>query len=165
MHFNARTAERHTYFTISWMAAGESYGLTGMVHKVRILRTINSTYSKQNKTKQNKAKQNKNKNPRKIWRSCDKMFRKHNFYMSYCTWLNVTDTTHNWVVGNGNIACVTCTHSNLLSILLKICGNIIHTKSFRRNFAHITIQQQCTTDYWTMKSLWFISQTCLYKND
>jgi hypothetical protein len=43
------------------MAAGESYGLTGMVHKVCILRTINSTYSKQNKTKQNKTKQNKTK--------------------------------------------------------------------------------------------------------
>jgi ribose 1,5-bisphosphokinase PhnN len=32
-HFDARTAERYTNFTVSWMAENESYGLTSMVNK------------------------------------------------------------------------------------------------------------------------------------
>jgi hypothetical protein len=69
-------------------------------------------------------------------------FRKNNFCMPYCTWLNVTYNTHNWGVrrsGKRNSDCLTCTHSNLLGILLTVGGNMIHRKSCRRNFAHITI--------------------------
>jgi hypothetical protein len=90
--------------------------------------------TKQNKTKQSKTKQKFMKRQK---------FRKHNFCMPYCTWLNVTYNTHNWGVwesGERNTDCVTCTHSNLLGILLTVCGNMIHRKSCRRNSVHITIE-------------------------
>jgi hypothetical protein len=61
LHFDARTAKRHTYFTILWMAASEPYGLTGMVYKLCILRTVKTVQTQT----QNKAKQNKNKNSRR----------------------------------------------------------------------------------------------------
>jgi len=111
-----------------WILWLDRHGKQGMC----ILTTINSTYFKQSK-----AKQNKNKN------SWLQKFRKHNFCMPYCTWLNVTYNTHNCSVrgsGERNTDCITRTHSNLLGILLTVGGNTIHRKSWRRNFAYITIQ-------------------------
>lgn len=110
-----------------WILWLERHGKEGMC----IVTTINSTYLKQNKTKQKQKFMKRQK------------FRKHNFCMPYCTWLYVTYSTHNWGVrgsGERNTDCITCTHSNLLGILLTVCGNMIHRKSQRRNFAHITIQ-------------------------
>ena len=112
-----------------WILWLDRHGKQGMC----ILMTINSTYLKQNKAKQ-KQKQKFMKRQK---------FRKHNFCMPYCTWLNVTYNTHNWGVrgsGKRNTDCTTCTQSNLLGILLTVCGNMIHRKSSCRNFAHITIQ-------------------------
>jgi len=95
-------------------------------------------YSHDNKQYILETKQNKNKNFMKR-QTC----KKHNFCTPYWTWLNVPYNAQNWGVrgsGERNTDCITCTHSNLLGTLLTVCGNMIHRKSFRRNFAHITIQ-------------------------
>jgi hypothetical protein len=56
LHSDARTAERYTYFTVSWVAEWIIWFDRHGIQRMCILRTMNSTYLKQNKAKQTKTK-------------------------------------------------------------------------------------------------------------